>query len=359
MALFWKPGDVILNPFDARSVKWDPLAELQGEDDYKFLAETLISATGVPEHDTWVDHARTIFTACLRSWVEAELGSSDDFLRVMGTATNAQLGKLTEGSAAHLYFKDGAEKMLANVMATLVPSLSGLEHIADCQGEPFSVREWVRTTTHGTIWIPFRAIEIPKMRSLVSCWMRLAITETLTLDVDPTDQRRIWFQIDELDALGRIDGLKDALVRMRKKGGAAVLGFQAIAMVRKVYGEAEAHAIVENLDNKLFLRCNMSEGGGTAKFASDVIGEREVERQEATTSRTVGQHPSSSTTFSNRRHVEKAVLPAELTQLADRTGLLKLATRKEWLRVKFDWVAYPSVIKAFLSAGPRRRNKAE
>lgn len=246
--------------------------------------------------------------------------------------------------------------MLSGIMGTLVPALSGLDHIAGRTGAYFSVREWIRTSTSGTIWMPFRATEIANMRNLVSCWMRLAITETLTLDVDPTDQRRIWFQIDELDALGRIEGLKDALVRVRKKGGAAVLGFQSIAMVRAVYGEAEAHAIIENLDNKLFLRCGMSEGGGTAKFASDVIGEREVERQEATTSRTVGQHPSSSTTSSSRRHIEKAILPAELTQLADRTGLLKLATRKEWLRVKFDWVAYPRVIEAFLGwSSPARQ----
>ena len=304
-------------------------------------------------------HAREIFGACLRCWVEEKLGNSDDFLRAIGTTTTAQLGKLTEGTAAHRYFEDGAERMLSGIMGTLVPALSGLEYIADRKGEPFSVREWIRTTTHGTIWIPFRATEIAKMRGLVSCWMRLAITETLTLDVDPTDQRRIWFQIDELDALGRIEGLKDALERVRKKGGAAVLGFQSIAMVRAVYGEAEAHAIVENLDNKLFLSCGMSEGGGTAKFASDVIGEREVERQEATTSQTLRQHPSSSTTSSSRRHIEKAILPAEMTQLEDRTGLLKLATRQEWLRVKFDWVEYPRVTEAYVPSGPRRQDKAE
>ena len=51
MAVFWKPGDVILNPFDARSAKWDLLAELQDDDDYKFLAETIITATGSKDHD--------------------------------------------------------------------------------------------------------------------------------------------------------------------------------------------------------------------------------------------------------------------------------------------------------------------
>jgi len=38
------------------------------------------------------------------------------------------------------------------------------------------------------------------------------------------DQRR-WFTIDELDALGPIDGLKDALARLRKFGVRCILGF--------------------------------------------------------------------------------------------------------------------------------------
>ena len=31
--------------------------------------------------------------------------------------------------------------------------------------------------------------------------------------------QRLWFVVDELDALGAIDGLKDALARLRKFGG--------------------------------------------------------------------------------------------------------------------------------------------
>ena len=357
MSRFWKPGDVILNPYDARSAKWDLLAEIREESDYQFLAETVIPFTGSKDNDDWVRFAQEIFTACLTTWVKTDLGSSDAFYRAMATATTEQLAKLTEGSPAHRYF--AAEKMLASIMGTLAPALSNLVRIADQPAEPFSMRDWVRHSTTGTIWMPFASNQIASLRGLVSCWMRLAITETLTLPEDPTDKRRVWFHIDELDSLGRIQGLKDALVRVRKKGGVAVLGFQTISMVRAAYGEADAHAIVENLDNKLFLRCALSEGGGTARFASDVIGEREVERQETTTSRTAGQHPSSSTTLQTRRHLEKAVLPAELTQIPDRTGYLKLATREEWLKVSFDWVDYPIVTEPFVRTGPVRSDKAE
>jgi type IV secretion system coupling TraD/TrwB family protein len=42
--------------------------------------------------------------------------------------------------------------------------------------------------------------------------MRLAIFETMNLG---EGDHRLWFAIDELDALVQIDGLKDALARLR------------------------------------------------------------------------------------------------------------------------------------------------
>ena len=57
---------------------------------------------------------------------------------------------------------------------------------------------------------------------------------------EPEEDQRLWFVVDELDALGAIDGLKDALARLRKFGGRCVLGFQSIAQVSSTYGSGEA-----------------------------------------------------------------------------------------------------------------------
>lgn len=47
-----------------------------------------------------------------------------------------------------------------------------------------------------------------------------------------TGDHRLWFVVDELDALGQIDGLKDALARLRKFGGRCVIGFQSKPITR-------------------------------------------------------------------------------------------------------------------------------
>ena len=81
--------------------------------------------------------------------------------------------------------------------------------------------------------MPYRAGQIAALRSTISAWMRLAIFEAMNRE---EGDQRLWFVVDELDALGQIDGLKDALARLRKFGGRCVLGFQSIAQVSSTYG---------------------------------------------------------------------------------------------------------------------------
>jgi type IV secretory pathway TraG/TraD family ATPase VirD4 len=76
--------------------------------------------------------------------------------------------------------------------------------------------------------------------------MRLAIFETMSA---PEGDQRLWFVVDELDAVGAIDGLKDALTRLRKFGGRCVLGFQSIGQVRGTYGDAAAQAVLRKQGN--------------------------------------------------------------------------------------------------------------
>jgi type IV secretory pathway TraG/TraD family ATPase VirD4 len=156
---------------------------------------------------------------------------------------------------------------------------------------------------------------------------------------DEADQQ-LWFVVDELDALGQIDGLKDALARLRKFGGRCVLGFQSVAQVSSTYGSGAAQTLVENCGNTLILRCAGSEHGGTSQFASRLIGEREVIRRQTSRGRDRDGWFSArglrrSTSVSEQRVTEIAVMPSELEQLPDLTGYLKTASSKVWLRVSF------------------------
>jgi Type IV secretion-system coupling protein DNA-binding domain len=211
---------------------------------------------------------------------------------------------------------------------------------------PFSVRGWVRQGAAvknggrgGVLFIPYKAGEIAALRSSISAWMRIAIFEAMNRG---EGDQRLWFIVDELDALGEIDGLKDALARLRKFGGRCVLGFQSISQVSSTYGNGIADTIVENCGNSLILRCSASEQGGTSQFASRLIGQREVVHFSESRTRQPGKWGASTTT-SEQRSIEPAVMASEIERLADLEGLLKFASIPDWQYVSLNPVEYPII----------------
>lgn len=334
-----KRGDIILNPFDARSHTWDLFAEIEQPYDVDQLARSLI-----PDQDgsdrSWRGYARTYFTAIARQlW---ELGQRDasyrtvsELYRLITMAPAEELKLLVANTPAQPFLEEGNERMFGSIRSVASASLAGLEPIAEQRSTRFSVRQWIRTSRQGVLFLPYSANQISALRASISAWMRVAIFETMspTTTQGAEHDQNLWFIVDELDALGQIDGLKDALARLRKFGGRCVLGFQSIAQVSGTYGASEAQTIVENCGNTLILRCSASEKGGTASFASRLIGEREVVRQHETQS-TSSRDFGVSRTRSEQHVTESAVLPAEIEQLPDLEGYLKIASEPVWVRVK-------------------------
>jgi type IV secretory pathway TraG/TraD family ATPase VirD4 len=153
----------------------------------------------------------------------------------------------------------------------------------------------------------------------------------------PEEDQHLWFVVDELDALGAIDGLKDALARLRKFGGRCVIGFQSISQVSNTYGAGDAQTITENCANTLILRCSGSDNGGTSHFASRLIGEREIVRRQTSRGRDHEIFKGGarrSTNVATQHVIEAAVMPSELEQLPDLAGYLKTASSRAWRRVR-------------------------
>jgi hypothetical protein len=337
-AEFFEParGDLILNPFDARSMRWDLFGELRESYDADLLARALIPDHG-GEDRAWRGYARGFLSACLRQLVRAGRGDVVMLYHLIAVAPVEELRALLAATPAAPYLSEDNARFFASVRAIANAQLAALEHLGRPDGAPpLSLRNWVRRAAagdaRGVVFLPYRATQIATLRGLISTWLRLAIFEAM--EQREADQR-LWFVIDELDALGPIDGLKDALARLRKFGGRCVLGFQSIAQVSGTYGTADAQTIVENCGNTLILRCSAAENGGTARFASKLIGEREVLHEQV--SRVQGgffDKPRRSRTVSLQRLTESAVLPAEIEQLPDLGGYLKFASTGAWLRVR-------------------------
>jgi hypothetical protein len=333
---FYDPnrGDVILNPFDQRSVKWDLFGEIRRGYDVEQIARSLL-----PDHEgsdrSWRGYARTFFTAVTRQAHASGVRDVRELYRLLVVADTQELRTLTRGTPAQPFLDQHNVRMFDSIRSVTSSAVGALEYVAEQDSPKFSLRQWVERESAGAggvLFMPYRAGQIAALRSTISAWMRIAIFAAMDR---PEHDQRLWFVVDELDSLGQIDGLKDALARLRKFGGRCILGFQSLAQVASTYGEGDAHTIVENCSNSLILRCSASEGGGTSRFASTLIGQREVRRTTRSHSRRMTELLGSSTR-SEHFNIEPAVMDSEIEQLPDLCGYLKFASRREWLAVRLQ-----------------------
>jgi hypothetical protein len=317
-------------------VKWDPFAEVHAPWDVEQLASGLIPACEDTSGREWRGYARTFLTAVMRRLHEGGGGNSRELWRLLTMAGAAELRPLLAGTPAQPFLEPENARMFSSIRSVAGSAAAAFEYVQAQRARAFSVRSWVASGS-GVLFMPYSAAQIAALRSIIATWMRLAIFEALS---QAEGDQHLWFIVDELDSLGAIDGLKDALARLRKFGGRCVLGFQSVAQVSSTYGAGEAQTLVENTGNTLILRCAGSEHGGTSQFASRLIGEREVIRRHTARGRDregffAARGARRSTNVSESHVIESAVLAAELEQLPDFTGYLKSAASPHWLRVSF------------------------
>ncbi|HEX4377105.1 MAG TPA: type IV secretion system DNA-binding domain-containing protein [Steroidobacteraceae bacterium] len=330
-------GDVVLNPFDQDSMRWDPFAELTAPYDAELIASALIPDSADVAAQEWRGYGRTLTAALLRRCQTEQRGTAE-LWRLLAVAPVEELRTLLAGTPAQPFLDPDNARMFGSIRAVAVSAMAFIEHVGMQRTAPMSVRSWVREG-RGVLFFPYLASQIAALRSAIAAWLRLAIFEAMS-QRDDRDQR-LWFIIDELDALGAIDGLKDALARLRKFGGRCVLGFQSVAQVSSTYGASDAQTIIENCSTTLILRVSGSEQGGTSQFASRLIGEREVIRRQTSRGRDRGAWPGagsgrSSLQISEQQLSEQAVLASELEQLPDLYGYLKTASSPGWRLVRLS-----------------------
>jgi len=351
LSRFYDParGDVILNPFDRRSAVWDLFAEIRADYDTAQLARSLIPERGSSD-PVWPGFARTFFESVVVQARASGVRDLNELYRLLTSASQAELRPLLAGTPAASFTEEGSIKLFVGQRSTASEYLKCLEYIRKQRGPSFSVKEWIRSG-RGVLFLPYLADQIAAIRTIISTWMRLAIFQTMSLG---EGDHRLWFAIDELDALGAIDGLPDALVRLRRFGGRCLIGFQSIGQVTATFGQGAAGAIVENCGSTVVLRCSASEHGGTSRFASQLIGERHVVRKTESRNRSYpdifagGAAGHSSKGESEHHATEPAVMASQIEQLADREGFLKLASHPAWMHVRFPVYELPKLAEPFV-----------
>jgi len=340
-ARFGKPGDVLFNPFDRRSVDWSPFAEIRADYDCERIAKAIIPDLEGGESAQWQLFAQTLLAKAMLAMHRKGERSMKRLMYWMASADQKELEPLLSGTAAAVMCQRGNDKMLNNTRATMLPYLSVFDYLPD-EGR-FSIRQWIQEDWRDNwLFITYRDDQMGMLRNLVATALEMALVEGLSLSEN--QERGLWYVMDEVDSLGKVTSLRAGLTKLRKYGGRCVLGLQTVAQLRTTYGRDEAQTLIANTSVKCILRAGDSE---TAKSMEHELGEQEIERSQVNDSFSMsdnGQTQSQSTSTQVVR--QSAVLASEIMGLPDLSGYLKIPG-DEIARIRVEYVSMPDQNPAF------------
>jgi len=311
---FAQDSDRLLNPFDVRAEGWTVFNEMRADYDADRLAASIVPA-GHGESAAWHHYAQVLLAEVLRALVRNGEATTEELLHWCTSAPARELGAMLVGTSAAGLFDEGADKALASTRFVLTAHLSPHRFI---KPGTFSLRDWLEQE-QGSLFMTWRADMQTALAPLLASWADIATSAVLTLPPDPA--RRVWLVLDELAALGKLNGLEAGLTLGRKHGLAVMAGLQSTAQLDRLYGRESATVLRACFRNLVVLAIAKSDPA-TADELSRALGEREVLRQEFSRSNGASGLGESQ---SLRHAQERLVLPSEIASLPNLAGYLALA----------------------------------
>src|SRR5262249_45102294 len=155
-------------------------------------------------------------------------------------------------------------------------------------------------------------------RRLQGMWLDCLVRWLMSAEIG---SEQIWIICDELPVLEYQAELTTLLTRGRKRGLACAIAFQNISQLRSIYGRDTAITLTSCPTTQVFLRITEAE---TAKWASEQLGSRDLERMSVTQLAGVSQFREGINLSSQRVH-ENIVSPGEIQLLKPFCGYISVA----------------------------------
>jgi len=342
MRSFFKPGDVIMNPFDRRGHGWSIFNEIRVEFDCEQFAISMIPRSPSTEAEQWNSMARTIVSETLHILVKSNELSTERMVYWLTMASNDDLKKLLSSTPAAGCFH-GAEDTLASIRTVLTQYVTPHKYLPP--GE-FSFRDYLEQGT-GNIWVTWREDQLQALKPLISCWTDVICASVLSMPEDPG--RRLHLVCDELDSLEKLNYIKDVATKGRKKGFRMVVGVQSLAQLNDVYGRDDALTLRNSFRSIAFFGISPSDTYTTEEF-SKALGEHTVIRKTHSASLGGSGKGSARGTSASRVDTERLVSPAEIPLLPNLTGYLKFSGKYPISRVTMPYTSRPELIEPMLMA---------
>jgi type IV secretory pathway TraG/TraD family ATPase VirD4 len=321
LSLFFREGkDIILNPLDVRSAGWCIFDEIKNETDISAFVASLIPEK--PKSDPfWCDAPRGVLTGIL------------NYCLYKGTTTNADLWKLLNASARELskylleihspglrFIEDPSSKQTGSVLSVLMQHTYFFSYLVRLQGD-FCLTDWVNDPErNGIIYITSSSVSHSLLSPLNTLFVDIVGMRLLSLHNDL--QRRLFFFIDELGTLQKMNMLIQGLTLSRSKGGAFFLAIQDIGQIEAKYGKELRQSIVNACGNSIIFAVEDSD---TAEFCSLKLGDVEKTIKTKTLSMGVSNFKDGVSVNPQRRK-DRLMMPSQIKELPDLKGIVNISS---------------------------------
>lgn len=326
---FYRPerGDIILNVWDARTARWNPLADIADPADaYRLAAILLPLPKGRGDNDIWYEQARAVIARIIYRFVREGRTDLHQLATTLTVANVDELRELVARTEAARAFEPGAEKASSSVafMLSQPARIVAMLAAVPMSAQPFSFDAFYAGLDQHEGDKPFIFLTAPRRYRdaglpVVTAWLDAAAAAILQRDTDAPC--RAWLILDELPSLPPITSLMTLFPEGRKYGAAITIAFQSVAQLRDKYGEEGVHIITGQTACQLI----MSVGDHpTATWAVELCGQVEVENQRTTESlddNAKGERGS----FALHRERKSLIIDSEVMELKTGQAFLRVS----------------------------------
>ena len=314
-------GDYIFSPFDERGLKWSFFNEIRNYPDLDVAAKSLYNSPDARD-EYWYNCAKDIFRTGLFYLQSQGLTGNRELWHFFSQPLQQikaafQTLPLAEQSALKHIDKSDSNQS-ASIISILQERIQFFKYLVDMDGD-FSFRDFVKSGQSACLYLlnieQYKTIFKPLMTFTIDTLVR----EILSLEDDP--DRRVFFIIDELGSLYRLESILDLLTVGRSKGACLICANQDLGRIEETYGKSNTTTFYNNFNTNFIFRINEPK---TADFLSQAIGERQivkrVESRQLSPS-DIGDRKG----ISDQEKTERVFLATEFQNLADFEAVIKIA----------------------------------
>jgi type IV conjugative transfer system coupling protein TraD len=309
-------GDIIFNPFDDRGMTWNFWADCSTKEELERFSKILFGFNRKKSRSGsdpfWEQSAEIVFNACAE-YTRRTKPSIEQLTTLVRSGTLESLSNKLKNTEAARYLDADNKTTSGSVLSVLATNARPITYLKDIDDKSFSLKEYFTNIDNGaTSWL-FLATK-PSSReltqSLIACITELALCQLM--DIGIKENRRVWFVLDELAALGKLPALSTLMSEGRKYGACIISGIQSLNQLYANYGQYEGSTIFGQFGTSFFFR---NTENIIARTVSSMSGNEIITRQQKNTSFGANEFRDG-ISYSEQEQKKQMIEPSDLASLA-------------------------------------------